>query len=130
MDAQTRESVRKRAACRCEYCAITEEMLPDSDFHVDHVIAVQHGGQSELANLAWACERCNSYKGPNLTAIDSETRAVVLLYNPRTQQWAGHFVNRGALIHGVTPAGRATVQLLRFNTETRVILTASILERT
>jgi hypothetical protein len=36
-----------------------------------------------MENLAWACHRCNYYKGPNLTSIDRETQAIVPLFNPR-----------------------------------------------
>jgi 5-methylcytosine-specific restriction endonuclease McrA len=34
----------------------------------DQVIAAQHGGQTELANLAFACFQCNRLKGPPIIA--------------------------------------------------------------
>jgi len=43
-------------------------------FHVDHIIAKQHVGETDdPARLALACNRCNAHKGPNLTGVDSET---------------------------------------------------------
>ena len=60
-----RELVADRAAYRCEYC-----LLPASAaFHShepDHIIPRQHGGLTDATNLAFACFRCNRYKGPNV----------------------------------------------------------------
>jgi hypothetical protein len=62
--------------------------LPDSSplfepFHLEHIIAKQHGGETKADNLAWACHRCNRHKGPNLSGIDPETQEIVQLFNPR-----------------------------------------------
>jgi 5-methylcytosine-specific restriction endonuclease McrA len=71
------KTVRDRAKNRCEYC-----LMPQSAkrlrFWLDHVVAVQHKGPTEAANLALACPRCNRNKGTNLSAIDSETLQTVL----------------------------------------------------
>jgi len=72
--------------------------------------------------LALACDRCNAYKGPNLTSIDPETNAVVPLFSPREDIWGDHFVARGGRIYGLTPKGRATVRLLNMNASRRVEL--------
>lgn len=45
----------------------TRDALP---FHIDHVIAEQHGGMSVAGNLALACYACNLPKGPNIAGID------------------------------------------------------------
>jgi len=43
------------------------------------------------------------------------------LYDPRAQRWHEHFViNPDATLSGITPEGRATVIVLRFNEEGRV----------
>src|SRR5271165_4288477 len=34
-------------------------------------------------NLALACYHCNAHKGPNLSALDPESGALVRLFNPR-----------------------------------------------
>src|SRR5580692_12396034 len=39
-------------------------------FHIEHIIARQHGGSTGLDNLAFACWTCNLKKGPNLSGID------------------------------------------------------------
>lgn len=58
-----REMVRQRAGDRCQYCRIPQYAIPDVRFHVEHVVAVQHGGGDDPENLALACDRCNYYKG-------------------------------------------------------------------
>lgn len=97
-------------------------MIP---FHVEHTVPRQHGGSDDPADLALACDRCNAYKGPNLTSIDPETRAVVALFNPRKDIWSEHFATRAGHIVGLTAIGRATVRLLNMNAARRVELRAA-----
>ena len=91
-------------------------------FHVEHIVSRQHGGTDHPSGLALACDRCNAYKGPNLTSIDPDTGAVAELFNPRGDAWNDHFVARGGHILGLTPKGRATVRLLNMNAPRRVEL--------
>lgn len=128
MDEQLRAQVRQRAADCCEYCRLPQSALPFATFHIEHIIAEQHGGSDELPNRALCCARCNLSKGPNLSGIDSETGAIVTLFNPRTDKWHDHFEYRGALIVGRTPTGRATVHVLNMNEDRRVKLRASLLQ--
>jgi hypothetical protein len=99
-----------------------QEATPLIAFHVEHIVSRQHGGSDDPNGLALACDRCNAYKGPNLTSIDPETRAVVALFNPRESMWSDHFAVRGGRILGLTPTGRATVRLLNMNAPRRVEL--------
>jgi 5-methylcytosine-specific restriction endonuclease McrA len=85
-----RSQVRERAQGYCEYCLLPEEADAIS-FEVDHIIAEQHGGLTDLGNLAYACFECNRKKGPNLTSIDPQTNEITILFNPRLQQWNDHF---------------------------------------
>lgn len=57
-----------------------------------------------------------------MDAVDPETGTTVPLFNPRTQIWREHFIwdERGTLILGLTPIGRATIQALSMNDELRV----------
>jgi hypothetical protein len=87
----------------------------DAVFQVEHVIPHQHRGSDDESNLALASDRCNFLKGPNLTAIDPVTRAIVRLFDPRRESWAEHFRVQDDAIAGRTPTGRATVELLQFN---------------
>lgn len=122
MDATTRTIVRERAEWRCEYCGIPEEATPFVPFHVEHVIAQQHLVDDSLHNLALACDRCNAFKGPNLSSVDPVTNAVVHLFHPRIDDWKEHFKLVDGTMVGLTPKGRATVRLLCMNAPRRVQL--------
>lgn len=126
MKRATVRLVRARAGERCEYCRICESALSFLPFHIEHIRPRQHGGTDAPDNLALACHHCNLHKGPNLTAVDPRTGRVVRLFNPRTQPWPRHFRMRGAWVIGLTPAGRATVQLLRMNADARVELRSEL----
>lgn len=128
MDGQTREFVRQRADGVCEYCHIPQRATPLVPFHVEHTIARQHGGGDDPEWLALACDRCNAYKGPNLSSVDPESGEVVPLYNPRHDRWSAHFQLRGGEIIGLTSIGRATVRLLNMNAVRRVQLREEWLE--
>lgn len=115
-----RPQVRERAQAHCEYCHLPEE-ADFARYEVDHVIAEQHGGKTELENLAYACFDCNKQKGPNIASLDPQTGALAQLFNPRTQKWNDHFrLSDDGTIPGLTPEGRATVRLLKLNDPERV----------
>jgi hypothetical protein len=98
-------------------------------FHVEHVIARQHGGNDELPNLCWSCSRCNLYKGPNIAGLDRVTDNLTALYNPREQAWNSHFALQNSHIIGTTDVGRTTAQLLHMNDSERVELRRDLLVR-
>lgn len=122
-----RRLVVERAQGRCEYCLLHQDDVPFSH-HVDHLIPLKHGGQTESNNLALACLECNRHKGSDLTAIDPADGTIALLFNPRSQAWEEHFAIEGARIIGKTPVGRATVVLLRLNGRTRVIQRQALMD--
>jgi len=81
-----RRVVAVRAGGCCEYCLLDE---PDSytPHQVDHIVSQKHGGTSDSQNLAWACTRCNSWKGSDVGAIAfrttrPETGEAVPLFHP------------------------------------------------
>lgn len=117
--AELRNLVRTRAGGRCEYCGLRQDEDPFFRFHIEHVIARQHGGPTTADNLALACHHCNLHKGPNLSGIDPENGAMVALFNPRVQRWEEHFALRGTLVVGLTEIGRATVEVLVMNAPAR-----------
>ena len=126
--APLRELVRRRAGERCEYCRISQSADPFFTFHVEHVIARQHGGATDESNLALSCHHCNLHKGPNLTAIDPEDGTVVAaVFHPRSERWDDHFAVEEGVVRGKTPIGRATVRLLAMNDARRVRLRAASL---
>src|SRR5436190_357500 len=108
MKASLVRLVWARAADRCEYCQMGQS-ADELPFHIDHVIARQHGGLTIPSNLALACFACNLRKGPSLASRDSRTRRIVRLFHPRRQRWSRHFKWRGALLVGRTAIGRATI---------------------
>src|SRR5438874_9752701 len=122
-----RSRVRKRAAFRCEYCHFPEPFA-ELRFQIDHIIAKQHGGKTSIDNLALACYRCNTHKGPNLSGIDPITRKVVRLFDPRRDQWAEHFRWEGLRLVGVTAIARATVRVLCINRSDALLVRASLSE--
>ena len=120
--AAERRRVRDHADSCCEYCRTAEAWEPFFIYHVEHIIARQHGGGDERGNLAFACNHCNLLKGPNITSIDPDTGSTVPLYHPRTQGWAEHFRLEGGRIIGLTATGRTTVFLLQMNARQRMEL--------
>jgi hypothetical protein len=81
----------------------------------DHVIATQHGGETNLENPALAGVQCNRYKGPNVASVAPEMKRIARLFNPRTDRWRAHFRTEGGRIISLTEIARATVALLNFN---------------
>ena len=122
MEPGLKELVRRRAGNACEYCRLPQDATPLISFHIEHIVSRQHGGSREPGTLALACDRCNAYKGPNLTSIDPDSNTIVPLFNPRQDIWGDHFTIRGGSITGLTPKGRATVRLLNMNAPRRVEL--------
>ena len=53
--------------------------MPFSAFHLDHIVARQHGGTDEQKNLAWSCQECNLLKGTDLSAVDPDKFRSLLL---------------------------------------------------
>jgi len=125
MDSELRSFVKRRADDRCEYCRIHQEDDPVFRFHLEHVVARQHGGSDVETNLALACHHCNLHKGPNLTGIDPSTGKIVALFNPRAQIWREHFTFNGNLVVGLTEVGRATVRVSAINAKSRLQLRAT-----
>jgi hypothetical protein len=122
-----RRAVVERAGHRCEYCQLHRDHQPSVAFHLEHIIARQHGGDDSQANLALACHRCNLCKGPNLTGLDPETGKLTPLFHPRQERWTEHFALRGGQIVGLTVVGRTTAALLRMNTPERIELRLALI---
>lgn len=120
LPSEIRRAVRERARDRCEYCGILQNRFPLVTFHVEHVIARQHGGSNDLSNLCLACHWCNLFKGPNLSSI--EQGMLVPLFNPRLDRWEEHFRLIDGKIVGLTEIGIATQRLLNMNDPDRVEL--------
>lgn len=115
-----RREIRLRAKECCEYCSLPQTSFPLVSFHIEHVVARQHGGNDDAANLCLACHWCNLFKEPNLsTLVEGE---LTRLYNPRTDRWIEHFRCIDGEIFGLTDVGAATVKLLNMNDPDRIEL--------
>lgn len=126
MNARLRSQIRQRAGHRCEYCHFPEDVA-ELRFQADHVLAGKHGGQTGLGNLAWACFRCNSHKGPNIAGLDERTGKMTRLFHPRQDVWSDHFRWSGPRLIGKTAVGRVTVAVLCINRVDVVLLRRSLL---
>ncbi|QHV00076.1 HNH endonuclease [Synechocystis sp. CACIAM 05] len=111
-----KQAIRQRARYICEYCH-SPERLSANRFTIDHVIPKSLGGSDTFDNLALACRRCNERRYNFVASIDPQTKSIVAIFNPRQQNWAEHFIwtNRGIIIQGTTPTGRATCIRLDLN---------------
>jgi HNH endonuclease len=113
-----RQLVRERAKFICEYCHSPEWSSADL-FTLEHIRPQSKGGSDEFDNLALACRRCNERRYNFTTGIDSESGAETLLFQPRQQLWAEHFIwtADGIKINSLTSVGRATNNRLDLNDE-------------
>lgn len=125
VDPALRALVIIRALNCCEYCGLPDDVVLIKH-QPDHIIAVKHGGQTTLENLAYACYACNHQKGSDIASIDPQSGLITKLYHPRTDRWLDHFRWTGPLIDPLTNIGRTTAALLRFNELHRVTTRANL----
>jgi 5-methylcytosine-specific restriction endonuclease McrA len=113
-----RTIVWNRAGGRCEYCLVRQDNEALT-LCVDHIIAKKHLGSDDLLidNLALACFHCNSCKGTDIAGVEHLEGEPVRLFNPRRDEWSAHFAWDGAVLLGLTPIGRVTIQVLCMNHE-------------
>lgn len=116
-------AVVQRAKGYCEYCQLPVAFSPAS-FNFEHIIPLIKQGLTILLNLAFSCGGCNAHKKDKTEALDPLTRQLMPLFNPRTDIWSDHFQwsDDDLQIIGITPTGRATVQLLKVNREGNINL--------
>ncbi|HBE19257.1 MAG TPA: HNH endonuclease [Cyanobacteria bacterium UBA11149] len=125
---ELRRLVTERAAARCEYCLMPQEVSIYSH-EVDHIIALKDGGQTHPDNFALSCLPCNRYKGADFATLDPESGEIIPLFNPRRHIWAEHFALRDARIEGITDIGEATARLLKFNAPKRIRVRRLLIEQ-
>jgi hypothetical protein len=105
ISSEQRRHIGELAGDCCEYCRVAQDDRL-SKFQIDHIIPLKHGGNDDTENLSLACLKCNSYKGPNVAALDPDTSEATKLYNPRRQKWDEHFeINVDASLKGLSPEG-------------------------
>lgn len=116
LSEQVRALVAERARDRCEYCR-SPARYATQRFSVEHILPLSRGGQTVAENLALACQGCNNHKYNYSEAPDPVSGERAPLYHPRRDSWVDHFAWSAdtLLIVGLTPTGRATVELLQLN---------------
>ena len=116
--AQQRHAVVERARGCCEYCC-SQARFATQSFSVEHIRPRSQGGKTESDNLALACQGCNGHKHTRTEGYDPLSGEIAPLYHPRRQRWDRHFrwSDDFALVVGLTPTGRATVEALQLNRE-------------
>jgi hypothetical protein len=116
---EIRALVWRRAHGRCEYGRIHQDGFDFSKFHVEHILASQHGGSNDPAKLCLACRECNFSKGPSLTGLlDGK---IVPLFHLRRQIWKRLFRWQGGWLIGKARAGKVTIEVLNMNDPVRVM---------
>lgn len=113
-----KRKVKERAGNICEYC-YSQAAFSSQPFAIEHIIPFVAGGKTILSNLAFACQGCNGHKFTHTRGRDPITRNEISLFHPRGHKWNEHFTwnEDFTLIIGITPTGRATVEVLQLNRE-------------
>lgn len=122
--AATCRLVVARAVGRCEYCRM-HQSLQGATFHIEHIVPQSAGGSDAPDNLALACPACNLAKSNRTTAPDPNTSQPAPLFHPRSHRWSDHFAWDGAVVVGLTPTGRATVEAFGLNAPRRQLIRAA-----
>ena len=113
-----RLQIARRAGFLCEYCHTPEDFSPDT-FDIEHITPLFQDGSDDDSNLALACGGCNTNKYVFNTGTDPSTGLPSPLFHPREDKWQDHFSwsEDFTLLIGLTPKGRATIELLQMNRE-------------
>lgn len=113
---ELRARVTAQARHRCGYC-LTPELIVGMAMEIEHIVPKSLGGETEEDNLWLACSQCNKHKSNRIRAIDPQSKQIVLIFDPRHEDWHKHFApteNKLKII-GLTGAGRATTAALKLN---------------
>lgn len=100
------------------------QVIQGATFHIEHIVPRAKGGADTEDNLALACPSCNLHKSDATDAADPLTGRFVQLFHPRRDSWGTHFEFDGLQLAGLSPEGRATVQLLGLNSHRRIAIRA------
>jgi hypothetical protein len=121
--------VYQRAQGRCEFCRSPAAFAHQS-FSVEHIQPRSRQGKHSVGNLALCCQGCNNHKYNRTKARDPLSMKEVRLFHPRRDRWALHFAwtHEGTQILGLTPIGRATVEVLHLNREALMNLRRVLVE--
>ena len=122
---EVRERVRLQQGRRCMYCGVT---LNRTNFQVDHIYPVDHGGSNDESNLQATCGSCNARKG---VQTDQEFRRRYRAILPRNRRPPTTRIpqTKFTAITSQTSQAQSTIQRRRavYITPARKIVTGSLL---
>ncbi len=79
-----RKLLANRANHCCEYCRLPAERS-FFGFHIDHIVSLKYGGETQADNLAYACSICTVNKGSDVATFLDDRLTAVRFYNPRIE---------------------------------------------
>jgi hypothetical protein len=118
INAALRRLVATRADGLCEYCLINEE----DTFLAARWITSSVKSTVDKPTLTTWLTPVPFAIGPRavIGSIVQQTGSFVRFFNPRTDQWAEHFVLDGVAIVARSDIGEVTARILDFNNEERL----------
>ncbi len=111
---EKKKTVVARAESTCEYCKLNQSDVFQKH-QIEHIIALKHGGSSDLSNLALTCTIYNYNKGTDLSTMLLPDKMLIPLFNPREDTWEEHFYVEMGVFYAKTPIGEATIKVLKMN---------------
>jgi hypothetical protein len=109
------EQVRRIFAYRCAYCG-AHEIWVGAELTVDHYQPRAAGGADELANLVYACHRCNQYKA-DYWPTPEEAAAGFIVLHPQRHDLSLHYREDELTgkLEPLTATGAFNLRLLHLN---------------
>lgn len=98
------------------------QALQGATFHVEHAVPRVLGGETDLANLAWACPSCNLMKGSRVGVLNDQTGEIIPFFNPRVHVWQQHFAWNKEWIVALSEIGETAISILQLNSERRRLI--------
>lgn len=109
------EQVRRAFAYRCAYCGV-HEIWAGAELTVDHYQPRAANGTDELANLVYACHRCNQYKA-DYWPTPEEALAGFIVLHPQRHDLSLHYRENEltGTLEPLTATGAFNLRLLHLN---------------
>jgi hypothetical protein len=100
----------------CAYCTITEAEATGKRLTIDHYEpkSLRPDLQDEYSNLIYACEDCNTRKGPRVPTEQQRDEGV-RFFRPDLDSRDDHFQQSGIRIESLSPIGKFTVDGISLN---------------
>ena len=106
---------------KCSYCHRPIGLSDYRFFESDHIYPASKDGPNTIDNRTPACRECNRLKSNKTQWKDPDSGCYVSLFAPNEDVWEEHFSisELTGVIIGISPKGRASVDLLELNKRLR-----------